>query len=212
MKLAIFGATGSLGSECARLALGAGHELSVLVRDPQRLNPEFDERIHVVRGNALEYADVDKTILQGTDAVLFAIGVDKNSPKDLCTDVTRHIIKVMRQKNVDRLIWCGGGSTLLPDDKITFGAKFVKKYSEILLPLRHFDKENQHTLLDENRDINWIGVRPLQMNKGVLTGKYRLGFDPFNGLSKISFADCADAMLQMLNNDNWIGKAPIVQY
>jgi len=212
MKLSVFGATGSVGSECVRLSLLAGHELSVLVRDPQKLRPEFEGKVRIVMGNALEYADVDKTILQGTDAVLFAIGVDRNSPKNLCTDATRHILEVMRRKNVGRLVWCGGGSTQMSEDIIGFGAKFVKMYSEILLPLRHFDKQNQFELLDKNRDITWIGVRPLQMKPGAHTGKYRIGYDSFNGFSNISFSDCADSMLGMLNDDTWIGKAPIIQY
>lgn len=212
MKLAIFGATGAVGSEIVRLSLMAGHELSVLVRDPQKLRPEFEGKMHVLKGNALDYADVDKTISQETDAVLFAIGVDKSSPKNLCTNVTRHILEIMREKNVGRLVWCGGGSTLMSEDIIGFGAKFVKRYSEIFLPLRHFDKENQFQLLDTNRDIEWIGVRPLQMKAGMLTKKYRVGFDSFSGLSNISFSDCADSMLGMLNDDTWIGKAPIVQY
>ena len=212
MKLSIFGATGAVGSECVRLSLLAGHELSVLVRDPKKLRPEFEGRIRVVTGNALEYADVDKTIPRGTDAVLFAIGVDKNSPKNLCTDVTKHILEIMRKKNVGRLIWCGGGSTLMPEDSIGFGAKFVKMYSEVFLSLRHFDKQNQFELLDKNRDIIWVGVRPLQMKPGLHTGKYRVGYDSFNGFSNISFSDCADSMLGTLSDNTWIGKAPIVQY
>lgn len=212
MKLSIFGATGSVGSECVRLSLEAGHEVSVLVRNPKKLRPEFEGRIRVISGNALEYADVEKAILPGTDAILFAIGVDRNSPKNLCTDVTKHIIEIIQKKNIGRLVWCGGGSTFMAEDKIEFGAKFVKLYSETFLSLRHFDKENQFKLLDENRSINWIGVRPLQMKPGAHTGKYRMGFDSFSGFSKISFSDCADAMIKMLHDDSWLGKAPIIQY
>ena len=100
----------------------------------------------------------------------------------------------------------------MSEDVIGFGAKFVKRYSEIFLPLRHFDKQNQFELLDKNRDIVWIGVRPLQMKPGSHTGKYRVGYDSFNGFSNISFSDCADSMLGTLSDNTWIGKAPIVQY
>jgi putative NADH-flavin reductase len=50
------------------------------------------------------------------------------------------------------------------------------------------------------------------MKDGPKKGEYRLGFYPFSGLSSISFADCAHAMLGMLQDDTWIGKAPIIQY
>jgi len=50
------------------------------------------------------------------------------------------------------------------------------------------------------------------MRKGAKRAEYRLGFHPFNGFSKISFADCAHAMLQMLEDDIWRHQAPIVQY
>ena len=82
----------------------------------------------------------------------------------------------------------------------------------------HRDKENQLTLLqsEEGRACEWYGIRPLQMGQiGVRqahTGAYRLGMNSFSGMSKISFADCADAMLTMLTSDAWRHSAPIVQY
>ncbi|MDG2048161.1 MAG: hypothetical protein P8J79_13200 [Halioglobus sp.] len=52
----------------------------------------------------------------------------------------------------------------------------------------------------------------MQMKSGIRTGQYRLGYDAFNGLSSITFADCAHAMVAMLDDDTWRGRAPIVQY
>ena len=52
-----------------------------------------------------------------------------------------------------------------------------------------------------------IGLRTL-----LQLGEYRLGYHAFSGLSKISFADCAHAMIRMLDDDTWLHKAPIVQY
>ena len=42
--------------------------------------------------------------------------------------------------------------------------------------------------------------------------RYRLGYDAFSGTSRIHFADCAHAMLGMLDDDTWIHEAPIIQY
>ena len=213
MNLTIFGSTGGLGSECLQQALEQGHNVTVLVRNPDKLPEALRSKVHVVQGDALKLEDVRKALPPDTDAILFAIGVDeKTSPRNLCTDVTRHILQVMREHNLPRLVWCGGGSNFLPGDQITFGAKFVRWWSETFLEHRHSDKELQLQLLLANQDVTWLGIRPLQMGKGKRTGQYRLGYNKFSGLSKISFADCAHAMLTMLRDDTWVHKAPVVQY
>ena len=213
MNLTLFGASGALGGECLKQALEAGHKVTALLRNPDKLPAELRERITVIKGDALNLEDVRTSLPRGTAAILFAIGVDeKTSPRDLCTDVTRHILRVMRERQIPRLVWCGGGSSLLPEDQMTFGARFVRWYGETFLKHRHDDKVHQLELLHANRDETWIGIRPLQMGPGPKRAQYRLGYDKFSGLSKITFADCAHAMINMLNDDTWIGKAPIVQY
>lgn len=213
MKVTLFGATGSLGRECLEQCLQAGHDVTVLVRSPDKLPDALRQRITVIKGDGLVFDDVARAMPRGTDAVLFAIGVDeKTSPADLCTDVTQHILAVMRREQIPRLVWCGGGSNFRPEDVITFGARFVRWFSETFLKHRHTDKEHQLRLLDDNTDVCWIGVRPLQMKSRAKTGKYRLGYNAFNGLSSISFADCAHAMVNMLDDDTWLGKVPIIQY
>jgi len=212
MKITIFGATGSLGSECLTQALGAGHEVTVLVRSASKLPADAKKRIRIVEGDALNAGDVEQALGDGTEAILFAIGVDKHSPEDLCTDVTRQILRAMVNANIQRLVWCGGGSTLVEEDQVTFGAKIVEKIAQIFMPLRHNDKEHQYQLLKQHPEVDWIGVRPLQMREGPKRAQYRLGFDAFSGLSAISFADCAHAMVQMLEDDTWLSKAPIIQY
>ena len=212
MKITLFGATGALGSECLRQAIAAGHEVTVLVRSAAKLPAELRNRICVVEGDALNADDVWRVIGVDTEAVLFAIGVDKRSVPGLCTQVSRHILDALRGESAGRLIWCGGGSTFVEEDQITFGARVVRKFAELFMSLRHDDKEHQYQLLKQYIDVKWFGVRPLQMREDELRGQYRLGFDRFNGFSNISFADCAHAMLGMLDNDVWLHKAPIIQY
>ena len=213
MKLTLFGATGDLGNECLSQGLIAGHEITVLVRNPDKISPDIAERVTVVQGDGLVREDVSIALPAETEAVLFAVGIDeKTSPKNLCTDVTRNILSVMRERGISRLVWCGGGSNFRPEDEITLGACFVRWYANRFLSHRHTDKEHQLRLLDNSLDIDWVGMRPLQMKKGERRGTYRIGFLRFSGFSSISFADCAHAMLQMLDNDMWLHKAPIIQY
>ncbi len=184
----------------------------MLVRSASKLPDDLRKRIEVLEGDALSSGDVAQALGEGTEAILFAIGVDKHSPEDLCTDVTRHILKAMVTSNIPRLVWCGGGSTLVEEDHVTFGAKIVQKFAQIFMSLRHDDKEHQYQLLRQHPEIAWVGVRPLQMRKGPKRTRYRLGFDAFNGMSVISFSDCAHAMVKMLEDDTWLHKAPIIRY
>ena len=211
MQIMIFGATGALGQECASQCLDAGHDVSVYVRSPGKLGPEVRDRVTVHEGDGLDGKAIDRALAGGCDAILFAIGVDKNSPEDLCTTATRHIFAGMRKAGIRRFVWCGGGSTLVPEDQVTFGARFVQFFGRTFLGLRHRDKAHQLDFLAESHDLDWVGLRPLQMGKGVRTESYRIGFDRFSGMSRISFADCAHGMIRMLTDDTWLRKAPIIQ-
>lgn len=213
MKITILGASGSLGLECLKQAIQAGHEITILVRDPQKIPAELRSRVELVQGDATKASDVARSIPEGTKAILFAIGLGKDSQANLCTTVTGHIIREMKARpSIERFIWCGAGSTFVEEDSITAGSWFVRLFAMLFMGKQHRDKENQYQLLENNRELDWMGVRPLQMKSGPLKKQYRLGFEGFSGLSSISFADCAHAMLGMLKDDTWIRKAPIIQY
>lgn len=164
MKIIIFGATGKLGSECLKQTVEAGHDVTALVRSSSKLPANLREKIKFIEGDGLNAKDVAQSIKKDAEAVLFAIGVVKQSPENLCTDVTRNILNAMVNSNTRRLIFCSGGSTLVDDDQITFGARFVEKFSSTFMPLKHNDKEHQYQLLEQS-DVEWIGIRPLQMRK-----------------------------------------------
>ncbi len=212
MKITLFGATGLLGRELLSQCLEAGHEVSVLLRTPEKLPAALRARVKVVEGNGLDAAAVERALSGETEAILFAIGVDARSPEHLCTDVTRHILAAMRKHGIRRLVWCGGGNTVGDEDVVSLGSSFVLLFSRLFMGLRHRDKLEQIALLEESSDIDWIGIRPLQMRKGGKRGGYRVGFDRYSGLSKITAGDCANEMIRMLEDNTWLHKAPVIQY
>ena len=79
MKLAILGATGSVGRELVAQALAAGHEVTALVR-AQPKPGEIDDRVALVIGDATS-ADAVKRTVQGRDAVLSALGHAKGATR-----------------------------------------------------------------------------------------------------------------------------------
>ena len=72
MRLIILGATGSLGGHVVRLALGAGCDVSVLVRDPSRLPAQARERVAIHTGDLGVALPPD--VVRGHDALVNCAG------------------------------------------------------------------------------------------------------------------------------------------
>jgi putative NADH-flavin reductase len=75
-RLAIFGATGALGSRVASHAVRSGHEVSVLVRTPAKLPPEVSAKARVQTGDltALEPASLARFI-EGNEVLINCAGL-----------------------------------------------------------------------------------------------------------------------------------------
>ena len=116
MRLAIFGATGRIGSYLTELALNAGHEAVVLVRDPARLKLSHG-RLRVVVGDAGDFDRVLE-VVQGADAVLSTLGPRRNSPSDEEAHViaVQNVIEAMRRTGVRRLVTVLGAAVDFPGD------------------------------------------------------------------------------------------------
>jgi hypothetical protein len=74
--MVIFGATGSLGSHVARLALAAGHDVSVLVREPARLGPDVASKATIVTGDLMQQPSGQLgAFLTGHDVLISCAGL-----------------------------------------------------------------------------------------------------------------------------------------
>ena len=71
-RLLILGATGSLGRHVLRLALAAGHDVTVFVRTPSKLPPEAPGRVSVHTGHLGTHAPLD--LIRGQDALINCAG------------------------------------------------------------------------------------------------------------------------------------------
>ena len=72
MKLLILGATGSTGQQLLTRALDQQHEVTVLVRNPSKLNSQH-QQLKIIKGDVLDEATLTDA-LKGQDAVLSALG------------------------------------------------------------------------------------------------------------------------------------------
>src|SRR5262249_52455701 len=71
-KIALFGATGTIGSRILREALDRGHQVTAVVRDPNKIT-EHHDRLTVTTGDVLDPGPVAAAAV-GQDVVVSAVG------------------------------------------------------------------------------------------------------------------------------------------
>lgn len=203
MRIAVFGATGTVGRHIVEQALERGYEVTALTRDASRITRSH-ERLHIVEGDVLDPAAVERAVL-GQDAVLVALG---NGRKGVVrAEGTRTVIEAMNRTGVKRLI-CQ--STLGTGDS-RGNLNFLWKYIMFGLLLRpaYADHEQQENYVRAS-DLDWTIVRPSAFTDGPRTGTYRRGFSGAErGLTlKIARADIAEFLLDQVTDRTYVHKAP----
>ncbi|HZD37933.1 MAG TPA: NAD(P)H-binding protein, partial [Actinomycetes bacterium] len=104
MKLTIFAATGGIGRQVLEQAVAAGHDVTAVVRNPQRLS-EHAGKVRIVTA---DLGDADAAALepavQGADAVLSGLGPRSRSDAGIASRGTRLIVEAMRATGSRRLV------------------------------------------------------------------------------------------------------------
>jgi putative NADH-flavin reductase len=208
VKLALFGATGKVGRELTSRALAQGHEVTALVRDPEKLGVTH-AKLKLLKGDATKASDVS-SVIQGQDAVLCALGPNKNSPKDILEQFTTHAIAAMKQHGVKRIVVVGGAGMRVPEDSQDFGTQAIGWMISKLIADAVKDKQKQYDLLRSSA-LNFVILRAPVITTSERKGKYTIGHPPMGFGAQITTADLSDAMLEMLTSDQHLGKAPAIR-
>ncbi len=80
MRLTIFAATGGIGRQILRQAVDTGHDVTAVVRNPQKLPGELSRQVRVVTADLASPDPATlKSAVEGADAVLSGLGPRSNS-------------------------------------------------------------------------------------------------------------------------------------
>jgi putative NADH-flavin reductase len=216
MKLTIIAATGGVGRQLLEQALGAGHDVTAVVRNPGKLSRE-------VRAVATDLTAPDpaalETAVTGADAVLSGLGPHSNADAGVASRGTHAIVEAMRATGVGRIVVVSAApvSTVPspgrpnppkydPGDgffmRHLFGpfakARFRKVYDDLA--------RMEDLLADSGLD--WTVVRPPQLTDRPPTGTYRTASGQnIRGGWSVPRADVADLMLRVLDQPETVHQA-----
>lgn len=205
MKIAIIGASGFIGSKITDEALRRGHEVTGIVRNPDRLpsNP----KLKPVGMNLLQSDDLARA-LAGQDAIVSAWNAAKDGSGpvlyDRFVEGHRSIINAVKKSGVKRLLAVGGAASLKNAEGVEFIDTPVAASFEAFKPAMRGVREYYYLLKNEP-ELDWAYFSPaVVIQPGERTGKFRLGGDRIvadaAGASKISVEDYAVAAVDELEH------------
>lgn len=202
MKIAVFGASGKTGILIVYQALNQGHVVTAFARQPSKVTIQH-KNLRVIQGDVLEPEKITLAV-EGQDAVLCALGVDKNKPNTVLSDGTRNILKAMESAGVKRFICMSSAGILGNDGGFLFG--------RIILPLflKHVfeDKKRQAKIIGES-SADWVIIRPTGLTDSPKTNTYKI--NPGIPTSRtVPRADVADFMLKLLTDTRYDRTMPAV--
>jgi putative NADH-flavin reductase len=216
MKLTIFAATGGIGRHAMEQAVAAGHDVTAVVRNPNRLSA----RVRVVQA---DLATADPAALEsavaGADAVLSGLGPRSLSETGIASHGTRAIVQAMQATGVRRIVAVSAApiSTVASPGRPKPprhdpGEGFLMR--NLLGPLTKAALRRPYADLalmeDVLRDsgLDWTVLRPPRLTDKPATGAYRTahGHNLRRGLV-VSRADVAHHMLRVLEQPETIKQA-----
>jgi putative NADH-flavin reductase len=222
MNIAIFGASGATGTLLTRRCLAAGHQVTALLRTPEKF--PLRDRIRVLQGSPFDLAAVSQTI-EGADAVLSALGANSLRKEDVLERAVPQIIAAMQRttaqpkpaqpKPVRRIIVLGSAGALPTSlDKQPAWRRWIVQnivYNTFLKwPVASQISQWQNLSYS---NLDWTMVMPPMLTNTPAHGVYRIDGDalPRNG-SRISREDVADFMMQQIDNPQWIKKGVYIAW
>jgi uncharacterized protein YbjT (DUF2867 family) len=209
VKITIIAATGGIGRQLLEQAVAAGHDVTAVVRNPQRL-PPTSARVIVA-----DLAAADPVALQsavsGADAVLSGLGARSKADAGVAWKGTKVITEAMQSSGVRRIVVVSAapiGTVPTPSSphppKHDPGDGFFMRHLanpavKSILREHYADLARMEEVLRDS-GLDWTVLRPPRLTDKPVTGTYRTAYGQNirRGLF-VSRADVAHYMLWALD-------------
>lgn len=171
MQILIVGASGALGRVLVSQALERGHQVTALVRRPERFELRH-ERLTVAQGDVLDPAAVDAAVA-GQEAVISALGHKRwMFPTRILSAGTANVLAAMERHGVHRFVCVT--SLGVGDSWWRMGLWYTLFVLPVILQFYFWDKLRQERLVRASA-LDWTIVRPGALTNGGSRGSWRSG-------------------------------------
>lgn len=204
MIIAVLGANGRSGKIFVEHALNHGHKVVAGVYGENDLTSH--ENLTIKDCDATSKIQVQE-LLTGVDAVVSLIGHGKKSPPRMQTNATQAILEAMSYYGLSRLISLTGTGVRMPGDKITLLDRFSVLFIRLFAKNRLLDGI-EHAKLLQKSDLNWTILRVIKL-QNIRPQRFSLK-EHGPGKSIVSRYEVAQAILELLQNNSFIRKSPII--
>jgi putative NADH-flavin reductase len=207
MKLAVFGATGGVGTQLVKLALEQGHTVTAIVRNPAKFRLPSHEALHLV--TVPDLADIERVqaAISGSDAALSSIGPSGTKDVTAASVPTRHILAALHKAGVDRFVAVSAAPVgPVPENDSFFNRRVMYPLTNRLFGGIYGDLAVMEQEIAAS-GLKWTVVRPPKLTDKAV-GQYRIeiGGNVPRGVFA-SRAEVAHAMLALLTDDRAVRQA-----
>lgn len=213
LKIALFGATGTIGKSILEEALRRGHEVTAVLRDISKLEglSKEHEKLQLKTGDILMPDSVAEAAA-GKDVVISAFG-PRFGEEDEMSEAARSLVEGVKRGGAGRLIVVGGAGSL----EVAPGVPLMDtpSFPEEWRPVARAHAEAYDVYL--NSDIDWTYLSPAAViEPGERTGNFRIGTnqlvtDELDN-SRISVEDYAVALLDEADEGHFVRSRFTVGY
>jgi putative NADH-flavin reductase len=196
VRIALFGATGGVGSHFLNKALAAGHEVTALVRTPEKLRE--NKSLSVLKGDVTSPADVAK-FTSGADVVVSCLGNVKGVL--IMEKAAEAILQASAEQSKPpkclfvSSIGCGGTSWV------------VKQMLQLIGGRSSFaDYERADSRISLEGKVPYVLVRPAALKEKSGNGKYRVFQGDGTFARPMAKEDVAEFLLDAISSNQWDGR------
>ncbi|UGS37320.1 NAD(P)-dependent oxidoreductase [Capillimicrobium parvum] len=213
LRIAIFGASGSIGSAIAAEALARGHAVVAVAREPSRVKGRH-ERLTIVTGDVTDAACVAQ-VAADCDAVVSAVGGAAEGRPEVVVDAARALVDGVSAGGRARLLVVGGAGSLEHPAGGTVSSQ--PGFPDAWKPSSHAQGRALEVFREAGDAVDWTYLSPAHViEPGERSGTYRTGGDALvvddAGESRITIPDYAVAAVDELERPRHRGRRFTIGY